>query len=82
MNNIKIVNTDYLKPSRTLETILLSNKNLNKFFYVYNYEGISYRVFSSYLKVINFFQEKSESDYYFDNETDLDGFLLKFSLAA
>ncbi len=81
MNNIKIKNTEYLRPSRTIEAILVSNKDLSKIFYVYNYEGVSYRVFNHYRTVINFSQEKSESDCHFDNEDDLDNFLLRIKLA-
>ncbi|GAA4824159.1 hypothetical protein GCM10011365_04090 [Marinicella pacifica] len=62
MNNIKIKNTEYLRPSRTIETILVSNKDLSNIFYVYNYEGVSYRVFKSYPNLISCSHEKLESD--------------------
>lgn len=77
MNSIEIKTTKYFRPSRTLETLLVSNINSGKVYYIYNYEGISYSVFKNYEEVLSFFQEKSESDYHFDNEADLDNFLLR-----
>lgn len=75
MNTIKVLNTSYLRPSRTIETVLVSNSQKEKIYFIYNYEGYSFRVFETHLKLLNFFQDKIESDYYFESEKDLDNFL-------
>ena len=81
MNTIRAINTDYLRPSRTIETLLVSSSNSEKVFFVYNYEGYSFRLFNSHLSLINFFKyNESESDYRFDTETELDLFLSNIDL--
>ncbi len=81
MNTIRAINTDYLRPSRTIETLLVSSSNSEKVFFVYNYEGYSFRLFNSHLSLINFFKyNESESDYHFDTETELDLFLSNIDL--
>ena len=75
MNTFKSIKTDYLRPSRTIETTIVSNGNKSKTFYIYNYEGYSFRVFKSHLGLTNFFQDKSESDFHFSSNTELDNFL-------
>lgn len=80
MNSFKIIDTDYLRSSRTIETVLVSNSNFNQVFYVYNYEGYSFRVFETILSLVNFFQENIESDFHFDTDAELDNFFSKVSL--
>jgi len=80
MNNIKTINTDYLRPSRTLETIIVSNSTKTNVFYVYNYEGYSFRLFKTHLDFINFFQNAAESDFHFNSDNELDSFLEKVEL--
>jgi hypothetical protein len=80
MNNFKAIEVDYLRPSRTIETILVSNDNLERIFFVYNYEGNYFRVFESIIDLINFFDENIESKIYFENESDLDNYLLNVKL--
>jgi len=80
MNSFKIIDTDYLRSSRTIETVLVSNTKTSQAFYVYNYEGYSYRVFETILSLIIFFQENSESDFHFENESELDTFFSKVKL--
>ncbi len=81
MNSIKTINTEYLRPSRTIDTVLVTRKDSNKVFFIYNYEGNSYRVFENHLNLIHFFQDKIESDFHFHSDNDLDLFLsgVKFS---
>lgn len=79
MNAFECINVKYLHPSRTIETILVSNKFTSIIFYVYNYEGVSFRVFKSYSNLMNFFQDKKEEDYHFSTENELDKFLSEVS---
>jgi len=80
MNTFKTINTAYLRASRTIETILVSRDNMTKVFFVYNYEGNSFRVFESHISLIHFFQEKSESEYHFSSEDEIDQFLSKVKI--
>lgn len=59
MNYFSTINIEYLRPSRTIETALVSMGNLSKVFYVYNYEGNSFRLFENHLGLIQIFQDKS-----------------------
>tara|TARA_B110000090_G_scaffold78424_1_gene89334 strand:+ start:247 stop:495 length:249 start_codon:yes stop_codon:yes gene_type:complete len=80
MNEFKTILTEYIRPSRTLETVIVSNKGLQNVFFIYNYEGNSFRVFKNQLNLIHFFQDKNESDFHFCTETGLDAFLSKIEL--
>lgn len=69
-----ITATKYIKPSITVETELVG---INKF-YVYNYQGVHYRVFSS-LDMLNEFLNNESDTWCFECETesDLDLFFSK-----
>ncbi len=75
MNVFKAIETEYLKASRTIETIKVSNKMSCKLFYVYNYEGNSLRVFDSLLDLIEFFKRGKESKVHFADDSELDEYL-------
>lgn len=76
MNTISQKTVDYLRGSRTIETIDLEGKNV----YVYNYEGIHFRLFLNVLALIQFFEKGTEPKYCFETETELDDFLLNCNL--
>jgi len=80
MNIYKTINTEYLRASRTIEKVLVSKEYSDKIFFIYNYEGDSFRVFKSHLSLIHFFQNKKESDFHFKSDYDLDKFLSKVDL--
>ncbi|MFG6687224.1 hypothetical protein ACGK9U_11610 [Mariniflexile sp. HNIBRBA6329] len=82
MNNFQTINTDYLRASRTIETILVTKENSSKVFFIYNYEGSSFRVFETQLSLIHFFQNKTESNFHFNSEIELDHFLSKVKLST
>lgn len=82
MNTFQTINTDYIKASRTIETVLVSKENLGKLFFVYNYEGNSFRVFENHLGLINFFQNKAECNFHFNTEIKLDCFLSKVDISS
>lgn len=77
MNIYKTINTEYLRASKTIETVLVSKEHSNKIFFIYNYEGNSFRVFKNHLNLIDFFQNKKESDFHFKSDSELDSFLSK-----
>jgi len=74
MNSYITIETDYLHSSRTIETVVVSNSKSNKVYYVYNYEGYSFRVFETILSLAKFIQEKNECTFHFGTEIELDNF--------
>ncbi|OAB31465.1 hypothetical protein SAMN05444395_101540 [Flavobacterium fryxellicola] len=71
MNNYSAIEINYLRPSRTIETILLENSTQKRIVYVYNYEGWHFRVFNNILDILNFFDNKFECEISFENEREL-----------
>ncbi len=83
MNSIKTINTEYLRSSRTIDTVLVTHLNTEKVFFVYNYEGISFRLFTSHVNLINFFADDfTEGDFHFEDEEELDLFLSNVDLQS
>ncbi|MFT6826859.1 MAG: hypothetical protein ACI9Z3_001044 [Roseivirga sp.] len=81
MNVVKTINIDYIKPSRTIETVMVSNNQKCKILFVYNYEGTSFRVFLNHLEFINFFNDEYvKSDFHFNSDDELDKFLIFYQL--
>lgn len=73
MNIINNCTVDYITSSRTIETVSL--KNTDRFFYIYNYEGNHFRVFTQILDLIRFFQFGIEPKDSFLIESELDTFI-------
>lgn len=80
MNKIRTLETYYIRPSRTIETILISNEDLNVVLFMYNYEGYSFRLFYSILDLCFFINDKKSSFSHFDTEEELDDFLVNINL--
>jgi hypothetical protein len=80
MNSIKTIDTEYLRSDRTVDTILVNQGVLSKALWVYNFEGIHFRVFEKFLDVHNFLSNSFEAKYAFNSEKELDDFLLSFHL--
>jgi hypothetical protein len=81
MNSFTNIGTEYIRASRTIETVKVSNSKEDKIFYVYNYEGYSFRVFNTILALLEFFEIGSESDLHFHSEIELDVFFLNAVLS-
>ena len=66
--------TTYLKPNITIETELIGVRK----FYVYNYQGINYRVFCSLINLQNFIK-KGQATWSFECcvESDLEEYFKK-----
>ena len=75
MNAIQTISTEYLRASRTIETVLITNTTTNKLFYIYNYEGWFYRVFNNLVDLNNFFDDAFEPAIWFEKEEALDNYL-------
>lgn len=67
-----ITATKYIKPNITIETELIGTEK----FYVYNYKGVHYRLFSSLLGLHDFIAKGSKTwDFECDNELQLERYL-------
>lgn len=80
MNSIITIDTEFLRSNRTIDTVLITDGGLNKTLWIYNYEGIHFRVFHTLLEVLNFIYNLIEPENSFDSEIELDDFLLNFHL--
>lgn len=74
-----ITETTYIQPNITIETELVGTRR----FYIYNYKGTHYRVFSS-LDTLNIFLNDGRANWCFecDTESDLDLFFKNRDMAT
>lgn len=75
MNTYTTLETSYIIPSRTIETIFLQNTDSNRVIYLYNYEGVHFRIFNTTLELVDFFTNHTEASISFENEQELDQYL-------
>lgn len=80
MNNYTAIDVSYIRPSRTIETILLENNGNQKVIYIYNYDGVHFRVFNFIFDILLFFDNKFEPEIYFENEQELGDYLANLNL--
>lgn len=73
MNTINNYTVDYITANKTIETISL--KNTDRIFYIYNYEGNHFRVFTEIIDLLKFFQFGIEPKESFLTEFELDNFI-------
>ena len=55
MNTITLLDTNYLHANRTIESYLLSKKKDEKLVFIYNYEGVHFRLFLSLSQLMDSF---------------------------
>lgn len=80
MNKFISLNTQYLSSSKTIETVEVSNSKTKKIFYIYNYNGYSFRIFNNVLDIIQFFEIESKDFFHFNTEEELDNYFSKLVL--
>ena len=78
MNTITQIDCQYITPNKTIETIAISDYNKEKIIFVYNYKGISYRVFRSKNRLEGFWRGLNDGDLHFNSEIELDYWLESF----
>lgn len=81
MNTYYAIDVDYIRPSRTIETILLDDGMKKAIVYVYNRDGLYFYFFKSILELIQYFDEKYECEIVFENEEELGEFLRELDLS-
>jgi hypothetical protein len=80
MNTFTAIDVSYITPSRTIESILLQNKISKRLVYVYNYEGIHFRVFKLITDLIGFFNNQVEAEIEFESDEELDIYLKNLNI--
>lgn len=76
MNQFECVETYYIRASRTIEIVRISNsQNSKKLCFIYNYEGNYFRLFKNFEALKSFFLYGHEPDNTFEKEQLLDDFL-------
>ena len=79
--NIPVHSTvEYITPTKTIEIVSL--KNADNLFCIYNYQGSHFRVFTELLSLISFFEHDVEPKYAFVNDEELDDFISSYSFAV
>jgi len=71
---------DYLRPNRTIETLRISNNLVTKNFFVFNHEGLFFRIFKNKEDAYNSASGKTNDKIIaeFTNEKELDIFLERY----
>lgn len=82
MNHLQELQVSYLRWSRSIETILLTDGNCQRVVYIYNFEGIHYRVFLSISAIILFFDDAFEPSISFETEHELVSYLESVELSS
>ncbi|MCK5026845.1 MAG: hypothetical protein KAS07_00350 [Candidatus Pacebacteria bacterium] len=79
MNTLTMIDVDYVRANRTIETIQLSNNDSAKTFFIFNYEGKHFRVFenegdayksasgNTYTKALAEFVKENKLDKFLEN---------------
>ncbi len=76
MNKITLLNIEYLRPNRGIETYELSLKEVKEICYVYNFEGQYYRYFRTLRSLTNYLKDRIEPKVRFRERDELDDYLL------
>ncbi len=80
MNKYTALDVCYLRPSRTIETILLEKGDNKRIIYVYNYDGIHFSVFNFITDILEFFNNEIEADISFETDEELNHYLQNLDL--
>ncbi len=76
MNKITLLNVEYLRPNRGIETYELSLKEEKEICYVYNFEDQYYRYFRTLRSLANYLKDRIEPKVRFRDRVELDDYLL------
>ena len=80
MNSINIIKTFEIRTSRTLDVLSISYEDKQKLLFLYNYEGIYYRLFDCKTEVRKFFKCENAIFLEFENDEKLDSYLLNYKI--
>lgn len=74
MPNWENIDSTYLKASKSIDTYVINGKNGPSAMYVYNDEGICYRIFQTLLELIDFIENGIEPRFVFYDDNDVSTF--------
>ena len=80
MNEISNQKVFYFRASRTLEIFFVAYEQKHKIFFLYNYEGMHYRLFENKEEVRKFFNYEDSEYLSFEDEEELDFYLLNYNI--
>ena len=80
MNAINQIDIQYLRSSRTLEVLLVSNGSKKRTFYLYNYEGFHFRLFETLSNFVGFLKNESMNCLEFNDDYEVEKYLEVFDL--
>jgi len=81
MNTIRQVNERYIRANRTIERVRVFSGDMWKDLFIYNYEGVHFRIFDSESKALDCVSGHCNKPMgEFVNETEMDNFLQNFNL--
>jgi len=75
MNKISLLNVEYLRPKRCVETYELSLKNEKEICYIYNFENKFFRYFKTLRSLTNYLKDRIEPKIKFSDRIELNDFL-------
>ena len=75
MNKITLLNIEYLRPKRRIETYELLLKDEKEICYVYNFEDRYYRYFRTIRSLTNYLKDRIEPKVKFKEKTELTDYL-------
>lgn len=82
MNKIELLQTNYIRSNRTIDTVSLTDLKSNDrqtVVYIYNYEGYHFRIFENIFEISNFLlNEEHKIIEDFDSEDNCYKYLSKF----
>jgi hypothetical protein len=81
MNQVNQVSCLYLSPNKTIETLLISSNVKESTVYIYNFKGLSFRVFKSKESLDGFWKGLNNEDLHFNSEKNLDNWLKLFKIS-
>lgn len=80
MNDVNTLKTIEIRTYRTLDVLDISYKNKRKLLFLYNYEGIHYRLFDCKVELRKFFNRESAKFLEFEDDETLDNYLLNYKI--
>ncbi len=80
MNEFECIEAEYIIFSRSLEVILVSNGTKKRIVYLYNHEGIHYRLFYTLFDVVEFFKNGGGISKNFEEDEKVDEYLGQMDL--
>ena len=83
MNHYQVINNEYISSSRTIEMIRVCNENREAVLWLYNHDGLYFKLFYSIMNLCTYlFEGKATSFIEFEGKELLDRYLEKVEIAT